>query len=223
MKKRTRSDSALGAASLSLALALLLPISSCSEGDRGAPAEHEADSDEAGTNATARGDGSGAWAAPSADTTRAQDSPAPPPPVTIEDAATAADVARLNASEQAREPETVDWSGGDADAGEGLYAIHCAACHGADGGGNGPASAALNPKPRDFSDGTFYLDANANDETGEPVDLARVIESGPRAFGGSKAMPPWEGVFTQEQLRNLVAYVQSLSGRSRGSGASSPS
>lgn len=130
MNKRIRFESALGAVSLSLAL--LLPLSSCSEGDGESPAEHEADSKEAG--ATARGDGSGPWAAPSADTAPAKDSPAPPPPVTIEDAATAADVARLNASEEAREPETVDWSGGDADAGEGLYAIHCAT------GGRGASS-----------------------------------------------------------------------------------
>jgi high-affinity iron transporter len=35
-----------------------------------------------------------------------------------------------------------------------LYAADCASCHGKDGGGDGPAAAALNPKPRNFRDPT---------------------------------------------------------------------
>jgi mono/diheme cytochrome c family protein len=34
--------------------------------------------------------------------------------------------------------------------GKELFAVNCATCHGPDGHGNGPASAALNPKPRNF-------------------------------------------------------------------------
>src|SRR6185295_13219380 len=34
-----------------------------------------------------------------------------------------------------------------------VFQINCASCHGATGHGDGPASAALNPKPRNFTEG----------------------------------------------------------------------
>jgi mono/diheme cytochrome c family protein len=34
--------------------------------------------------------------------------------------------------------------------GKGLFEAQCTACHGANGGGDGPAASALNPKPRNF-------------------------------------------------------------------------
>src|SRR6266850_6861410 len=34
-----------------------------------------------------------------------------------------------------------------------LFAVNCSSCHGNEGLGNGPASAALNPKPRNFHEG----------------------------------------------------------------------
>jgi mono/diheme cytochrome c family protein len=37
--------------------------------------------------------------------------------------------------------------------GKTLFATNCASCHGADGRGDGPAAAALNPKPRNFHEG----------------------------------------------------------------------
>jgi len=37
--------------------------------------------------------------------------------------------------------------------GKNLFAVNCASCHGTTGQGNGPAAAALNPKPRDFTSG----------------------------------------------------------------------
>jgi mono/diheme cytochrome c family protein len=37
--------------------------------------------------------------------------------------------------------------------GKSLFALNCASCHGTSGQGNGPAAAALNPKPRDFTSG----------------------------------------------------------------------
>lgn len=37
--------------------------------------------------------------------------------------------------------------------GKNLFALNCASCHGTNGQGNGPAAAALNPKPRDFTSG----------------------------------------------------------------------
>lgn len=37
--------------------------------------------------------------------------------------------------------------------GKTLFAVNCASCHGVDGYGNGPAAAALNPKPRNYHEG----------------------------------------------------------------------
>jgi len=39
--------------------------------------------------------------------------------------------------------------------GKALFATNCASCHGPQGFGDGPASAALNPKPRNFHEGYF--------------------------------------------------------------------
>jgi mono/diheme cytochrome c family protein len=135
--------------------------------------------------------------------------PTPPAP-------TPESIARATAPEAARQPETVDWSGGDAAKGREIYGMYCMSCHGADGAGKGPAAAALNPKPRDFTTGTFYIDANANNQTGEDVDLARVIREGPGAFGGSAGMPSWKETFTEDQVRDLVAYVHQLSSANKG-------
>jgi mono/diheme cytochrome c family protein len=126
----------------------------------------------------------------------------PPSPETL---------ARAAAPKAALEPVTTDWSGGDPAVGQQLYVQYCTICHGAGGHGDGPGAAALNPKPRDFTSGVFYLDGDADAQTGEPVDLARVIQKGAAPFGGSPAMQAWEGTLDEAQIRNLVAYLSRLS------------
>jgi mono/diheme cytochrome c family protein len=124
--------------------------------------------------------------------------------------ATADPIARASATDLAREPNSVDWSGGDAGHGQALFAQHCALCHGGAGHGDGIASPALNPKPRDFSEGRYYIDASANNQTGEDVDLARVILHGPRSFGGTLAMPAYEGTLSESDVRDLIAHLRAL-------------
>jgi mono/diheme cytochrome c family protein len=123
---------------------------------------------------------------------------------------TAEDIARASATDLAREPNDVDWSGGDAAHGQTLFANQCALCHGGGGDGEGLATPALNPKPRDFTQGRFYIDANANNRTGEDVDLARVILHGPRAFGGTLAMAAFEGALSESDVRDLIAHIRTL-------------
>jgi mono/diheme cytochrome c family protein len=120
------------------------------------------------------------------------------------------EIARASATDLAREPNHVDWSGGHAAHGQALFATHCALCHGGAGAGDGLATPALNPKPRDFRDGRFYIDANANNRTGEDVDLARVILYGPAAFGGSPEMVAWKETLSETDVRDLIAYIRTL-------------
>jgi len=120
------------------------------------------------------------------------------------------DVSPETALEFARQPTRVDWQGGDREQGSALFALHCSPCHGAEGKGNGPAAVALNPKPRDLTEGKFYIDANDNNETGEASDLARVILVGPGAFGGSEAMQGWSETLSVDEVRHLVKFVESL-------------
>ena len=128
----------------------------------------------------------------------------------VDPATTAQEIARASASDLAREPNQVDWSGGDAAHGQALFAQNCALCHGGAGRGDGIATPAINPKPRDFTDGRFYIDASANNQTGEDVDLARVILHGPRAFGGTLAMPAYHGSLSESDVRDLIAHLRAL-------------
>jgi mono/diheme cytochrome c family protein len=122
----------------------------------------------------------------------------------------AGDLARASATDLAREPSDVDWGGGNPERGRALFATRCSICHGSGGTGDGIASPAINPKPRDFTTGRFYIDASANGKTGEDVDLARVILYGPAAFGGTRAMTPWRDALSDDDVRDLIAFIRTL-------------
>lgn len=64
-----------------------------------------------------------------------------------------------------------------------IFAQRCVACHGTEGKGDGPASAALNPKPRAFGDPDWQK--SVTDE-----HLAKVIIGGGPAVGKSPMMAP---------------------------------
>ena len=50
----------------------------------------------------------------------------------------------------------------DVEKGQTLYQANCSACHGEKLDGNGPAGAALQPKPANFKDAAFWKDRNAS-------------------------------------------------------------
>jgi len=103
--------------------------------------------------------------------------------------------------------------------GKDMYVQYCAACHGNDGKGNGPAAKALKSPPTDLtklavqSGGTF-----------PEIKIARLIEGADDiAAHGSRDMPVWGKVFhemegggaptSRMRIANLTAYLKSMQAR----------
>lgn len=78
-------------------------------------------------------------------------------------------------------------AGGGGDAAQAYFAQTCAMCHGMDGTGNGPAAAALNPKPRNYTDPNWQ--ASITD-----AEIKQIIVEGGAAMGKSASMPPNPGL-----------------------------
>jgi len=95
------------------------------------------------------------------------------------------------------------FAGGDAKKGKEIYTKFCESCHGKGGKGDGPAAAALTPKPRNLADkkviGSFTDDY-----------LFKVIQGGGASVGKSPMMPPWGGALKEEDIQNVITYVRSL-------------
>jgi len=63
-----------------------------------------------------------------------------------------------------------------------IFSTRCSVCHGASGKGDGPGSAALNPKPRNFTDAAWQK--SVSDEY-----IEKIIQFGGMAVGKSATMP----------------------------------
>lgn len=92
---------------------------------------------------------------------------------------------------------------GDKTAGQAKFQLLCASCHGAGGKGDGAASAALTPRPRDLTDAAYM-------KTRSDADLKKVILEGGAAIGKSPMMPPWKGSLSEQDVTNIVAYVRTF-------------
>jgi mono/diheme cytochrome c family protein len=85
-------------------------------------------------------------------------------------------------------------------AGKQVYDTYCAACHGPELKGDGPAGAALNPKPADLTE------VAKND----PEDRIHwIISEGGAATGFSDKMVPFKGTLTDDQIWQVVTYIKS--------------
>jgi mono/diheme cytochrome c family protein len=89
--------------------------------------------------------------------------------------------------------------------GKGVYDQHCAACHGAEGDGNGSAAVWLFPKPRNFSAGLFKIQSTPSGSLPSDADLYRSISQG---LGGS-SMPAFQ-YLSERELLDVVEYVKHL-------------
>jgi mono/diheme cytochrome c family protein len=89
-----------------------------------------------------------------------------------------------------------------------LYTQYCASCHGADGKGNGPAAAKLDPKPNDLTqlakrnNGKFPFYETMLSIEGRSAmhqDQNTDLPGNPEAHGKS-SMPVWGEVFSRDEL-----------------------
>jgi cbb3-type cytochrome c oxidase subunit III len=76
---------------------------------------------------------------------------------------------------------------GDADAGAEVYAANCTGCHGADGTGD---------------EANGFPDLTATDDDAEEIEE--------RVRNGEGVMPGYEGTLDDQEIADVVAYVQSL-------------
>jgi len=78
----------------------------------------------------------------------------------------------------------------------------CVSCHGSTGHGDGPAAAAMNPKPRSFGDQSWQ--ASVSDD-----HIVKVVTLGGAAVGKSPIMPAQPQLKAKsEVLRALVEIVR---------------
>lgn len=86
-----------------------------------------------------------------------------------------------------------------------IYEQHCAACHGVNGAGDGPAAVWLYPKPRHFNSGLFKIRSTPSTFLPTDDDLLQVIT---RGMPGS-SMPSFTYLSMAER-RDVVQYVKHL-------------
>lgn len=91
---------------------------------------------------------------------------------------------------------------GRAEAGGRLYQTRCAPCHGPDGKAATPTAQALNPKPRDHTDGAYMNQLSQE-------HLVKVIKNGGPAIGKSPIMPPSSDL-NEQQIDDIIAFVRTL-------------
>jgi mono/diheme cytochrome c family protein len=110
-------------------------------------------------------------------------------------------------------------TGRDEGQGARLFRTHCSSCHGASGGGNGPAAGQLRRTPPDL---TQYAARNGGVFPREQV--YRIIEGRNVASHGNQEMPVWGDTFTSAGARSpdevrqridaIVRYLEGLQKRS---------
>ncbi len=87
----------------------------------------------------------------------------------------------------------------DPEAGERVYKQNCINCHGVAGQGDGAAAAKLDPKPADLT--------SAKTQAKPDAELLETIKFG----RPGTAMPGWTSEIDEREMRDLVAYIRTLS------------
>lgn len=106
------------------------------------------------------------------------------------------------ATAPAAAPEiAIDMSPANIALGHATYHTTCAPCHGEGGKGDGPAAVALNPKPRDHTNGA-YMNKLTNGH------IFQIVKGGGAQFNmpGMPAQPQ----LADDTVKNVIAFVRSL-------------
>lgn len=83
-----------------------------------------------------------------------------------------------------------------------IYEQTCASCHGVLGGGDGPAGASLNPKPRNFQKEVFQAGFSLD-------EIANTIANGFK--NGTTGMIGWKSIFeSPQEIKEVAEYVLKL-------------
>jgi mono/diheme cytochrome c family protein len=91
--------------------------------------------------------------------------------------------------------------------GAAVYERWCAGCHGSEGKGDGPASAYMLPRPRDFTRAQFQIRTTSTGSLPTDDDILHIIDEG---MPGT-AMPGWKDLLSERERRDLVAYLKTFS------------
>lgn len=83
-----------------------------------------------------------------------------------------------------------------------VFSHYCALCHGVNADGNGRTAKMYNPRPANL------ITTDKNDDYKELI-----IRQGGGAIGRSQFMPPWGGELTDEQIRDVLAFLRSVAQR----------
>jgi cytochrome c oxidase cbb3-type subunit 2 len=92
--------------------------------------------------------------------------------------------------------------------GQRVYERRCVGCHGEKGDGNGPAATFLDPRPRNFTVGSFKFRTTPSGSLPTDGDLYRTITRGVRWT----AMPTWHELPEKDRI-SVTAFIKTLSSR----------
>jgi len=90
--------------------------------------------------------------------------------------------------------------------GEKVFRQSCAACHGRNGLGDGPAAVDLSSQPRNLEKNFFRFRSTPSGYLPRPEDLERSIREGFPANG----MPGFGDLFSEKEMADLITYMASL-------------
>lgn len=84
-----------------------------------------------------------------------------------------------------------------------VFLNYCVTCHGPNADGNGRAARLYDPRP-----------ANLRTSDKNAAYMKLMVRGGGMAMGRSQYMPPWGEELTEEQIEDVVSYLQSIGERS---------